>query len=337
MDNDVQGERKAGMRLSSCVFIAVVFSLSSGVSHAREAWRLLPCFGKHVRGIERHAAADGHFYSEVPEQARPLLSEDGGLDERQRELVGWHAVEFPHREFMELMPARRSFGWYGCEFDVPPELCGMDVIVDLGIIDDSDETFVNGTKVGCMGRVPDGSAWHSDRLYRVQGHLLNRYFNYMVVHVWSLWGLGGIVGPAVLKAALAPQDAQWEVAFVPDGGGVGGGLNAADTTEKALDSLVCGGPLEWTRGTIPWKGYASWKEGCSHAVFRMTFDLKDHEGTPRTFTSPVVVDMGPVFDVAAFYLNGRRAGRLGRFPEDGVEAFTEAAERGTWRWSSSTR
>ena len=37
MDNDVQGERKAGMRLSSCVFIAVVFSLSSAVSHAREA------------------------------------------------------------------------------------------------------------------------------------------------------------------------------------------------------------------------------------------------------------------------------------------------------------
>ena len=80
MDNDVQGERKAGMRLSSCVFIAVVFSLSSAVSHAREAWRFLPCFGKDVRG-GMHAAADGHFYSEVPAQARPLLSEDGGLDE----------------------------------------------------------------------------------------------------------------------------------------------------------------------------------------------------------------------------------------------------------------
>ena len=65
MDNDVQGERKAGMRLSSYVLIAVVFSLSSAVSHAREAWRFLPCFGNDVRGIERHAA-EGHFFLALP-------------------------------------------------------------------------------------------------------------------------------------------------------------------------------------------------------------------------------------------------------------------------------
>lgn len=84
---------------------------------------------------------------------------------------------------------------------------GWDVIVDLGIIDDADETFMNGTRVGGMGRVPDGSAWQSDRLYRVPGHLLNRYFNYLAVHVWSLWGLGGIVGPPVMTVALASADA----------------------------------------------------------------------------------------------------------------------------------
>ena len=61
-------------------FLVLVFT--SATIHARETWRFLPCFGKDVRGIERHAAADGHFHSEVPEQARPLLSEDGGLDER---------------------------------------------------------------------------------------------------------------------------------------------------------------------------------------------------------------------------------------------------------------
>ena len=65
MDNDVQGERKAGMRLSSCVFIAVVFSLSSAVFHAREAWRFLPCFGNDVRGIERHAVAEGRFFGDA--------------------------------------------------------------------------------------------------------------------------------------------------------------------------------------------------------------------------------------------------------------------------------
>ena len=63
------------------VFIYVFVSIIAVSAHARETWRFLPCFGKDVCGVERHAAADGHFHSEVPEQARPLLSEDGGLDE----------------------------------------------------------------------------------------------------------------------------------------------------------------------------------------------------------------------------------------------------------------
>ena len=50
-------------------------------AHTRETWRFLPCFGKDVRG--GYACGDGgwHFHSEVPEEARPPLSEDGGLDE----------------------------------------------------------------------------------------------------------------------------------------------------------------------------------------------------------------------------------------------------------------
>ena len=70
-----------GRRLAFQVVVSVILLLCSATVHARETWRFLPCFGKDVRGIERHAAADGHFHSEVPEQARPLLSEDGGLDE----------------------------------------------------------------------------------------------------------------------------------------------------------------------------------------------------------------------------------------------------------------
>ena len=49
-------------------------------AHAHETRRFLPCFGKDVRG-GMHAAADGHFYSEVPAQAAHLAAEDGGLDE----------------------------------------------------------------------------------------------------------------------------------------------------------------------------------------------------------------------------------------------------------------
>ncbi len=104
----------------------------------------------------------GHFYDAVPEAVQKLAVEGGWTEEESREAY-WHAVEFPHWDFVKLMQGEKVFGWYGCEFDFPNALGGMDVLVDLGIIDDSDETFVNGALIGATGRVPNGSAWQADR------------------------------------------------------------------------------------------------------------------------------------------------------------------------------
>ncbi|MBQ7178217.1 MAG: hypothetical protein IJS08_12445, partial [Victivallales bacterium] len=225
------------------------------------------------------------------------------------------------------MPGKCMFGWYGCEFEIPPELSGLDILADLGIIDDSDETFLNGTVVGCMGRVPNGTAWQSDRLYRIPSNLIQER-NYMAMHVWSYWGLGGIIGPPVLKAAITPLNAQWNIMFVNAIASNTGALNKAATLEDALDILSCNGNLEWNKAAMPWKKYASWPGDAHYAVFRSQCDLKTSDGISRQMAKPVVVDMGAVFDVAAFYLNGKRLGLLGRFPEGGFPAFTEASSRG---------
>ena len=129
------------VQFSFRVIITALLALSI-LADACETWRFLPCFGKEVCGIEKHAVSDGSFDSRLPEQAAWLLATDSDLNEAQRRNVRWHPVRFPHGEFMELMPARRVFGWCGCEFDVPKELSGMDFLVDLGIIDDSDEKIV---------------------------------------------------------------------------------------------------------------------------------------------------------------------------------------------------
>ncbi len=233
------------------MFLTLV--LAASVAQAAETWRFLPCFHNDVRGIEAHNVADGHFFDAIPDAARKLL-EGGALTDDERRGFRWHNVAFPHHDFMRLMPEERVFGWYGCEFDVPNSLGGMDVLVDLGIIDDSDETFVNGSRLAVTGRVPNGSAWQTDRLYRVPAGRLKTAGNFMAVHVWSLWGLGGIVGPPVLKAALLPRDAQWEVAFV-DGVSVPmDGLNAAVGLEKSLSLSFqwCG---ERMRDAVNTKGY----------------------------------------------------------------------------------
>ncbi|MBQ7651489.1 MAG: hypothetical protein IJS15_11050, partial [Victivallales bacterium] len=289
-------------------------------------WFFLPNFTHDVRGLEARPEQGAHFYSSVPESMKPLI-ESEKLSERQKKALHWHPATFPHRDFVDIMPMRKVFGWYGREFDLPEKFAGMDVLADLGVIDDSDETFVNGQLFGKTGKVPDGSAWQSERLYRIPSAAMTSTSNYLAVHVWSLWGLGGIVGPPVLKAALAPVGAQWDMAFIGDVDYPKGGLNAAATLEGAMSLLPANEKLTWRKATIPWKGYAQWKEDSHYAIYRLEFDLLKDDGTPRLFPEDVVLDMGAVFDVAAFYLNGRRVGLVGRFHEGTEPAFTEAAQR----------
>ena len=292
------------------------------ISSSREKWRFLPCFGYDVRGVE--APHSGVGFDAIPPAAENVLSE-GKLTEEQRAEFHWHTVEFPHRDFTRLMPMKNAFGWYGCEFDVPKALQDMDVYVALGVIDDANETFVNGVKIGGTGMLAKGSAWQEDRLYRIPAARLTPFSNFMAVHVWNLSGVGGIVGPPVLKAALVAPDAQWKIAFIGGKTHVGH-LNTADSLDKALSLLSVKTNLQWRKAPMPWRGWKAWGENVHYAVFRTAFSLMNGD-SPRRMNTPVVVDCGPVFDVAAFYLNGRRIGIVGRFPEDDSPAFTEAAQR----------
>ena len=292
-------------------------------------WYFLPTFGHDVRWVQ--GFADGCFATArtpppFPPQARFLLFADSGLTAAERRLVHWHEVEFPHGDFMRIMPERDVFGWYVHAFDIPKWLSGLDVVMDLGVIDDADETFVNGTFVGSTGRVPGGSVWQKDRRYRVPAELLRKHGNTAAVQTWSLWGLGGIVGPPTLKAAAVLADTEWDVAYV-HGPFALRGLNEARTADEALDICFGGKTIEWRKASVPWKDYAAIPDDVRLMVFRLRLGLIHEEGSPRESGGPFVLDCGPVFDVAAFYLNGRRLGLVGRFPDGCTPAFTEAAQR----------
>ena len=314
--------------------VLLLLLLQAGAEGAAP-WYFLPTFGHDVRWVQ--GFADGYFATArtpppLPPQTRFLLFADSGLTAAERRLVHWHEVEFPHGDFMRIMPGRDVFGWYVHAFDIPKWLSGLDVVMDLGVIDDADETFVNGTFVGSTGRVPGGSVWQKDRRYRVPAELLRKHGNTAAVQTWSQWGLGGIVGPPTLKAAAVPADAEWDVVFV-HGAFTPCGLNEARTADEALD--ICFGgragarpsPAEWQPSPVPWTGWNSLPDDVQAMVFKLRLGLIHEEGSRRESGEPFILDCGPVFDVAAFYLNGRRLGLVGRFPDGGTPAFTEAAQR----------
>ena len=63
----------------------------------------------------------------------------------------WTPFEAP-KTYNELLPfAANSYGWYRRKFDVPAALRGKNIELVVGKVDDVDETFVNGVKVGATG------------------------------------------------------------------------------------------------------------------------------------------------------------------------------------------
>ena len=56
----------------------------------------------------------------------------------------------PH-EFSRLVPPPDVFGWYTRPIVVPAAYKGLDLILDLGIIDDADVTYLTGRRSAARG------------------------------------------------------------------------------------------------------------------------------------------------------------------------------------------
>jgi sialate O-acetylesterase len=87
--------------------------------------------------------------------------------------------------------------------------------LSLGVIDDLDQTWVNGVGVGST------FSWSQGRDYRIAPGILRAGENEIIVNIGDSWGLGGFQGPAErLKLTFAdglakPLGEGWEYAVVP--------------------------------------------------------------------------------------------------------------------------
>lgn len=120
---------------------------------------------------------------------------DEGFDDSR-----WPVVTVPARwEDHGQSGADRVYGWYRRTITVPGESKGQDVGLLLGVIDDVDECYVNGTWVGSTGSFPPvfGTAADQQRAYFVPAALLRGDGSDVVaVRVFDQTGPGGITGPS---------------------------------------------------------------------------------------------------------------------------------------------
>lgn len=90
--------------------------------------------------------------------------------------------------------------WYRKTVEIPSSWVGCDLWLDLGAIDDFDQTWVNGILVGATG-METPSWWAFPRRYRVPREAITGTRVVIAVRVFDQWGNGGMLG----NPTLAPM------------------------------------------------------------------------------------------------------------------------------------
>jgi hypothetical protein len=98
-----------------------------------------------------------------------------------------------------------GFAWYGKNILITKEQATEKLILSLGRIDDLDEVFINGEKVGGVGPINDldhlgteNTFWNQERYYTIPSRLIRvDQENKIVVRVYDHTGFGGIYEGAI--------------------------------------------------------------------------------------------------------------------------------------------
>jgi GH15 family glucan-1,4-alpha-glucosidase len=111
--------------------------------------------------------------------------------------AGWGTIEVPAWWEKEGFDNYDGYAWYRVHFTADAASIGREMILQLGRIDDCDEAFLNGRKIGSSGTMPPDpvTAWNRQRVYNIPSGVIARD-NVLAVRVFDMMGAGGLVeGP----------------------------------------------------------------------------------------------------------------------------------------------
>lgn len=143
-------------------------------------------------------------------QWRFQKGDDAVWKAREFDDSGWQSVTLPDNwERHSAYTDDNVYGWFRRRIEIPAECKGKDFELLLGCIDDVDETFLNGERIGGLGSFPPDFriAWDVPRRYRVPSSLVRGDgSDVLAVRVFDRTGNGGIHQAGVKSVRFGPFD-----------------------------------------------------------------------------------------------------------------------------------
>jgi beta-galactosidase len=122
----------------------------------------------------------------------------------------WQQVALPDNwEHHSGYTEDNVYGWFRRRIEIPADCRGKDFDLLLGRIDDVDEVWLNGQRIGGTGSFPPDfrTAWDTERRYRVAASLvLGDGADVLAVRVFDGTGNGGIYAAGMKTFRIGPFD-----------------------------------------------------------------------------------------------------------------------------------
>lgn len=119
----------------------------------------------------------------------PVGTEAAGWKESTYADSSWPRMTLP-QSWENVLGDLDGVIWFRTSVTIGTEDAGKPALIELGTIDDNDETFINGVKVGGI------EAWNAKRSYAIPASVLKEGNNVIAVKVEDTGGGGGLYGEA---------------------------------------------------------------------------------------------------------------------------------------------
>jgi len=207
----------------------------------------------------------------------------------------WATIHVPSSWEDQGFYGYNGFGFYRKSFALSEENKGKTLYLNLGYVDDVDETYINGHKIGSTGSFPPSyiTAYNANRVYYIPEEYLNfGGKNTIAVKVYDSYQYGGIV-KGEIGIYVSMFDVRLDInlqgiwKFKP---GDDFSWKEAGFNDSKWDEIFV--PAKWEdQGYRDYDGY-SW--------YRKTFYYK---GTFSEET--IVLILGKIDDLDQVYINGK--------------------------------